>query len=307
MEINFEKSDELLNNINEAVGELRSAMIIYSTASNFRKSEDARLKTLYDELVKITTDNSLTEGEKKDKRITAYSNAYNCEREEARSRVENIVNYSKYCEDFLNIRYTKLRNGPTKDDIENEFWTNCTDTSSVGEYREIYLVHWRIKLPNIGTIGCDDEHLKKHTSELLRCGLIHTGEAIKIKQIVIGYRNWIATTISEIRTLFNALDSSATVAKEDEAEADSQTKRTMRVIAEVLSALLKKTGIELENHSKVSELIGYIAGYSKNSIRTCLFTKHDTLSSAHRVEVEKVNKILSDLNCDISIKYDKNR
>lgn len=84
--------------------------------------------------------------------------------------------------------------------------------------------------------------------------------------------------------------------------------RTMKITTDVLVKLLDKAGIN-ENNSdktKIAKLISYITGFSENTIRQRLSNREE-LTSKHKDEIEKVNKILSGLNTEISIKYNKNR
>lgn len=84
--------------------------------------------------------------------------------------------------------------------------------------------------------------------------------------------------------------------------------RTMKITTDVLVELLNKTGIN-ENNSdktKIAKLISYITGFSENTIRQRLSNKEE-LTSNHKDEIERINKILSGLNTGISIKYNKNR
>lgn len=84
--------------------------------------------------------------------------------------------------------------------------------------------------------------------------------------------------------------------------------RTMKITTDVLVRLLDKTGIN-ENNSdktKIAKLISYITGFSENTIRQRL-SNQEELTSKHKDEIERVNKILSGLNIGISIKYNKNR
>ena len=84
--------------------------------------------------------------------------------------------------------------------------------------------------------------------------------------------------------------------------------RTMKITTDVLIELLNKIGIN-ENNSdktKIAKLISYLTGFSENTIRQRLCNKEE-LTSKHKDEIEKVNKILSGLNMEISIKYNSNR
>ena len=93
-----------------------------------------------------------------------------------------------------------------------------------------------------------------------------------------------------------------------ENEVPDASGRTMKVTTDVLIELLDKAGFN-ENNSdktKISKFIAYITGFSENTIRQRM-TNREELTSKHKDEVEKINKILSELNIDISIKYNKKR
>ena len=85
-------------------------------------------------------------------------------------------------------------------------------------------------------------------------------------------------------------------------------KRTQKVTTDVLMALLQKSGISSvsDDKAKMARLISYLTGFSEEKIRRRLSIP-DELTSYHREEVEALNKILSELNCDVSIKYNKQR
>ena len=88
----------------------------------------------------------------------------------------------------------------------------------------------------------------------------------------------------------------------------SETKRTQKVTTDVLLALLQKSGISAvsDDKTKMSRLISYLSNYSEEKVRQRL-SNTEELTSYHREEVETINKILAELNCDISIKCNKRR
>ena len=88
----------------------------------------------------------------------------------------------------------------------------------------------------------------------------------------------------------------------------SGTRRTQKVTTDVLMALLQKSGISSvsDDKAKMARLISYLTDFSEEKIRQRL-SNPDELTSYHREEVEALNKILSELNCDVSIKYNKQR
>jgi hypothetical protein len=87
-----------------------------------------------------------------------------------------------------------------------------------------------------------------------------------------------------------------------------QTQRTLKITADVLLSILNKSGISSlsDDKKKIARLIGYLTGFSTERIRQRL-SNTEELTSRHKDEVEYVNKLLKELNCDISITYNKKR
>ena len=100
----------------------------------------------------------------------------------------------------------------------------------------------------------------------------------------------------------------ATETPEKDNSEKNGTKRTQKVTTDVLMFLLQKSGISAvsDDKAKMARLIAYLTDFSEEKIRQRLSTT-DELTSYHREEVETVNKILAELNSDISIKYNKQR
>ena len=88
----------------------------------------------------------------------------------------------------------------------------------------------------------------------------------------------------------------------------SDTKRTQKVTTDTLMLILEKAGISAvsDDKAKIARLIGYITDFSDERIRQRL-SNSDELTSYHKDEVENINKILNDLNANISIAYNKHR
>ena len=100
----------------------------------------------------------------------------------------------------------------------------------------------------------------------------------------------------------------ATETPEKDNSEKSRTKRTQKVTTDVLMSLLQKSGISAvsDDKAKMARLIAYLTDFSEEKIRQRLSIT-DELTSYHREEIETVNKILAELNSDISIKYNKQR
>ena len=86
------------------------------------------------------------------------------------------------------------------------------------------------------------------------------------------------------------------------------SKRTFKVTTDVMMLLLKKADVcaVSDDKAKIARLISYVTGFSVERIRQRL-SNTEELTSRHKDEVETINKILKDLNLDISIKYNKQR
>jgi hypothetical protein len=87
----------------------------------------------------------------------------------------------------------------------------------------------------------------------------------------------------------------------------SHVNRTMKVTTDVLLEILKQMGVvknKTTDNTKMANFISYITGYSRNTIRQRL-SSTENLTNSHREEVEKANKLLKEINIEVSIKYDK--
>jgi hypothetical protein len=95
---------------------------------------------------------------------------------------------------------------------------------------------------------------------------------------------------------------------DDDANNKSDTKRTQKVTTDTLMLILEKAGISaaLDDKAKIARLIGYLTDFSEEKIRQRL-SNSDELTSYHKEEVENINKILKELNTNISIIYNKHR
>lgn len=80
--------------------------------------------------------------------------------------------------------------------------------------------------------------------------------------------------------------------------------RTQRVIIQLLYAIFQKFSVTANaDNAPLAKLFGYIGGYSSEKVRQLLSSLR--LTSSHRNEVNKVNQMLKDVNCGISITIDK--
>jgi hypothetical protein len=86
------------------------------------------------------------------------------------------------------------------------------------------------------------------------------------------------------------------------------TQRTFKVTTDVMMLILKQAGIcaVSDDKAKIARLISYVTGFSTERIRQRL-SNTEELTSRHKTEIEKINKILNDLNVELSINYNKNR
>jgi Zn-dependent oligopeptidase len=88
----------------------------------------------------------------------------------------------------------------------------------------------------------------------------------------------------------------------------SKAKRTQKVTTDVLMLILQKAGISTmsDDKAKIARLIGYLTDFSEEKIRQRL-SNPDELTSYHKDEVENINKILKELNANISVLYNNKR
>jgi hypothetical protein len=91
-------------------------------------------------------------------------------------------------------------------------------------------------------------------------------------------------------------------------EENSDTSRSQKITTDVLLMLCNRAGITTAaaDKTKIARLVSYLTGFSEEKIRQRL-SNPDELTSYHKEEIQQINKIFSDLNCDISIKYNKRR
>ncbi|MDR1182661.1 MAG: hypothetical protein LBL13_11845, partial [Bacteroidales bacterium] len=84
--------------------------------------------------------------------------------------------------------------------------------------------------------------------------------------------------------------------------------RTMKVTTDVLKEILKLAGVKENEVDKthIANLASYLTGYSRESIRKRLVNLEE-LTKRHRLEADKANQMLEEINVKISIKYDKYR
>jgi hypothetical protein len=95
---------------------------------------------------------------------------------------------------------------------------------------------------------------------------------------------------------------------EEETVEKSKTKRTFKVTTDVLMLLLQQAGISAasDDKAKMARLIAYLTDFSDEKIRQRL-SNTEELTSYHREEIENINKILKELNSNISIAYNSKR
>lgn len=114
--------------------------------------------------------------------------------------------------------------------------------------------------------------------------------------------------VVELENLLN------TFSKEIDASNQSNTKeierkdRTMKVTTDVLEDILRQLDVDRNktDGTKIAKFISYITGFSVNTIRQ-RFSNKEELTNSHREEIEKVNKLLKDINLEITITYNKQR
>lgn len=82
----------------------------------------------------------------------------------------------------------------------------------------------------------------------------------------------------------------------------SRAERTLKVTSDVLIQILQKAGISTvsDDKAKIARLISYLTAFSEEKIRQRL-SNPEELTSYHKDEVENINKILKELNANISV------
>lgn len=95
---------------------------------------------------------------------------------------------------------------------------------------------------------------------------------------------------------------------EEKSDERKETKRTFKVTSDVLMLILQKAGISTvsDDKAKIARLIGYLTAFSEEKIRQRL-SNPEELTSYHKDEVENINKILKELNVNISVLYNNKR
>ncbi len=187
MNINFDKTDRLIQIVEEAVRILNTAEYNLNKAFKLQSSPAENLNKLHDDLIKITSITNISEEEKRQKKIAAYSIAYNCNKEKASLLLEEDCNFQDLAkwicktyweiqpyvtfiskndnsiegwmkflekhhnnETYLDIMANVIvNNEPRIKDIENEFWINCTDVFCIDNFCNIYRERWRNHLYSI--------------------------------------------------------------------------------------------------------------------------------------------------------------
>lgn len=145
----------------------------------------------------------------------------------------NFLQSGHYTERYLDILAKVIvSHEPTVKDIEKEFWANCPDTPSIDKFVNIYREYWKGHLHEIddNSDRPEQKRYEEYTSDLLMCGFITEREALYIDAKLEFLAKAVKRAIEEVTALFNRLSSpSAAETKEDEAEADSQTKSNYKI------------------------------------------------------------------------------
>ncbi len=132
-------------------------------------------------------------------------------------------------------------------------------------------------------------------------------ELLQIIDLALLQKNYSKNIHSIIERKIQLLQQPQELPEKDNPE-KSGTKRTQKVTTDVLLAILQQTGISAisDDKTKMARLIAYLTDFSEEKIRQRL-SNTEELTSYHREEVETINKILAELNGNISIKYNKQR
>lgn len=161
---------------------------------------------------------------------------------------------------------------------------------------------WDILLETVENMVSDFEKIKMLLTEKTRFLQLSLTEQQRIDAHFAEKCQLEIDKIQQIRSLMVNVD------EESSKTTKTNTKRTFKVTSDVLLLLLQKLGVSAisDDKAKMARLISYLTGFSEEKIRQRL-SNTDELTSYHKEEVETVNKILNELNFDISIEYNKDR
>lgn len=157
---------------------------------------------------------------------------------------------------------------------------------------------WNILLETVENMVSDTERTKLLISERTRFLQLPKDEQQKIDA---DFANKCQLEIDKIERIQKLS------CNESENVQSKGNSRCLKVTSETILLILKKAGITtIADNTKIASLIGYLTGFSAETIRKRL-SNTEELTSKHKEEVEYVNTILKGLNIEESITYNKQR
>lgn len=161
---------------------------------------------------------------------------------------------------------------------------------------------WKILKCTIDNMISDEEKLKLLISERTDFQQLSIDEQ---KQIDAQFADKCQLEINKIKEIqsitHNGLDG------DDDKDISTAPKRTMKVTSDTVLVLLKGLkAVQNADNTVIAAFTNYLTGFSTEKIRQRL-SNAEELTSSHKKEVEYVNDLLSKLNINNSLTYNKHR
>lgn len=159
---------------------------------------------------------------------------------------------------------------------------------------------WKTLKCTIDNMISDEEKLKLLISERTTFQQLSTDEQ---KQIDAQFAYKCQLEINKIKEIQSISKSNS----DSDTDTASAFKRTMKVTSDTVLLLLKELKVtQSTDNTAIAAFTNYLTGFSAEKIRQRL-SNTEELTSKHKTEVEFVNELLSKLNINKSITYNKNR
>ena len=159
---------------------------------------------------------------------------------------------------------------------------------------------WNTLKCTIDNMISDEEKLKLLISERTIFQQLSTDEQ---KQIDAQFAEKCQLEINKIKEI----QSISQCNSDSDIDANSTPKRTMKVTSDTVLLLLKELkATQSTDNTVIAAFTNYLTGFSAEKIRQRL-SNTEELTSKHKTEVEFVNELLSKLNINKSIIYNKRR
>lgn len=159
---------------------------------------------------------------------------------------------------------------------------------------------WKTLKCTIDNMISDEEKLKMLISERTAFQQLSIDEQ---KQIDVQFADKCQLEINKIKEIQSIPQSNS----DSDIDANSTPKRTMKVTSDIVLLLLKELkATQSTDNTVIAAFTNYLTGFSAEKIRQRL-SNTEELTSKHKTEVEFVNELLSKLNINKSITYNKNR